>query len=40
MLGKITKPFQFLFAGGVTPTIARGLGYAPKKDKSIEDETT
>ena len=31
MLGKITKPFQFIFAGMVTPSIAKYLGYAPKK---------
>ncbi len=33
LLGKITKPIQFMFTGIVTPHIAKYLGYAPKKIK-------
>jgi hypothetical protein len=35
MTGKITKPFQMVFSIGITPSIARYLGYAPKKTESI-----
>ena len=38
MAAKVTKPLQWIFVWGITPPIARSLGYAPIPKKTMRDK--